>query len=106
MEDETINLSDATVKLRRDLTVMWGAEKRTGSHMIIDYRLGNTKEVLIVEEAGQLRVKGVSLQMEVQTSSPAIPASTSFKHSLFDVDAETEKRMLAIYEKFPAKAGK
>ena len=102
MEEETINLSDATVKLRRGVPVMWGAEKRIGSHMIIDYRLGNTKEVLIVEDAGQLRVKGVSLQMEVHSSSPAVPASTSFQKSLFDVDAETEKQMLAIYKRFPA----
>jgi hypothetical protein len=102
---EKLTLADGAVSLYRDTKFMAGIQEvGSGDHMIVQHHTGNEEDVVVVKIDGKDRVKRVVQQMQIQTpSSPALDSPVSFGNSLADLDAETEKRLLAIYEMFPAR---
>jgi hypothetical protein len=105
MEDkppEKLNLADGTVTLWRDTQFMVGGQEvGKGDHMIVQNLTGNEEDVVIVKIDGKNRVKRVVRQMQVQSpSSPALDSTVTFGSVLADLDAETEKRLLALYKMF------
>ncbi|HTR22825.1 MAG TPA: hypothetical protein VMI10_02505 [Terriglobales bacterium] len=71
-----------------------------GDRLIVREDTGHEDDFMIVEGGGQPKVKRVVQKLEVQTGSPGLSATSRAVHDLADVNAETEKRALAIYTKF------
>ena len=101
---ETLKLVDGTVSLYRNVKFMHGAQELgAGDHMIVQHVTGSEEDVVVIREGRKPRVKRVVQHLEIQTSSPAVPATTTVSRSLADLDEDTEKRLLAIYKMFPSK---
>jgi hypothetical protein len=103
---EKITLPDGEASLYRSVKFMEGAkEVASGDHMIVQNKqTGHSDDVVILRDGGKPKVKRLVQHMVIQTSSPALPATTGFAHTFADVDAETEKRLLALYDMFPKQA--
>jgi hypothetical protein len=101
---EKLTLSDGTVLLYRDTKFMVGMQEvGSGDHMIIEHNLGNQEDVVVLKIDGKNKVKRVVRQMQVRSpSSPALDSTVTFGSSFADLDAQAEKRLLAIYNMFPA----
>ena len=100
---EKLTLSDGTVSLYRDAKFMHGTEEMgAGDHMIVQYVTGNEEDVVIIREGEEFKIKRLVPQLEIRTSSPAMPVNSRGGYSLANVDADTEKRLLARYKMFPA----
>jgi hypothetical protein len=100
---ENLTLADATVSLYRDIKFMNGTKEiGSGDRMVVQYLTANEEDVVIVHEGAEPQIKRLVPQVEITTSSLAVPATSRGGFSLAAVDAETEKRLLAIYKMFPA----
>ncbi len=101
---ETRKLVDGEVSLYRNVKWMDGPkEVAVGDHMIVQHITGNADDVVVLNEAGKLRVKRLVTHMVISTSSPAVPASAKFPQSFAELPDAEEKRLLAIYNLFPKK---
>ena len=100
---EKLTLADATVSLYRDIKFMNGTKEiGGGDRMVVRYLTANEEDVVIVHEGAEPQIKRLVPQVEITTSSLTVPATSRGGFSLAAVDAETEKRLLAIYKMFPA----
>jgi len=73
--------------------------------MIVEHVTGNEEDVVVIQEGRKTKVKRLVKHLEIQTSSPGMLATSTVSHSLADVvDADNERRMLAIYKRFPKQA--
>jgi len=99
---EKLKLDDGTVSLYRNVKFMHGTQELgAGDHMIVQHVTGDEEDIVVIQEGGKAKVKRLVEHLEIQTSSPAVPATGTVGHSFADVDADTEKRLLAIYKMFP-----
>ena|SRR5258708_1542492 len=100
MPDE-IRFPDATAILSRGVKFTPPVQGLSGGdRMILRLDTGPEEDFMIVQVGGQPKVKRVVQKLEIQTGSPATAATSRVVHDLADVNAETEKRALAIYKKF------
>jgi len=72
----------------------------SGDHMTVRHVHGNEEDVIVTKDGGHLKVSRLVPQIRIQSSSPALPATSESGFALADVDAATEKRMLALYKMF------
>jgi hypothetical protein len=97
---ETLKLADATVSLYRSVKLHGTQEEVTGDRMIVRHHMeGITEDVVVVRVGEELKVKRV-----VQQISIPMPSSRALDHgtvTLAEVMDGSEKRMMAIYKKFP-----
>jgi hypothetical protein len=95
----TLELPDENVYLWRSVTFAGAPQQfRTGDRMIIEDKFGFQKDkddVFIVGTESQRTVKRLMPQGEV--------LSPKSGYGFADLDAEDQKRLLAIYKKFDAK---
>ena len=93
----TLELSDANLSLWRGCTFSVGAQQHcTGDRMIIkDKRTGSEEDVVMIGAGTHETVKRLVLHIEFTTGRSG--------YSFADVDADNEKRLLAIYKMFDAK---
>jgi hypothetical protein len=91
--DPTQKLADGTVvTITRDAKLMHTPQETSlGDRMLLQYEAGDKEDVIIIGKGGKPRVKRIGLRL----------GSAALEHSLEDVDSETERRLLAIYEMFP-----
>jgi hypothetical protein len=102
MSEQFIKLLEANASLRRDVQLQYGSSTRTGDHMTVSYLTGNQEDVIVFHEGGHLTAKRLVRKMEFQIpASTYIQPTSSVVHDLADLDADMEKRLLKIYEKFP-----
>jgi hypothetical protein len=102
---EKLRLLQGTAWLYRNVKFMHSTQELgAGDHMIVEHVSGNEEDVVVIQEGGKAKVKRVVKHLEIQPSSPAVPATSTVSHSLADVDADTERRLLAIYKRFPKQA--
>jgi len=102
---EKLRLMDGTAWLYRNVKFVHGTQELgAGDHMIVEHVTGNEEDVVVIQESGKSKIKRLVKHLEIQTSSPAVSATSTVGHSLADVDADTERRLLAIYKKFPKRA--
>ena len=86
---------------------MTGTQELRADHMIVEQHVtGNREDVVIIQESGRPKVKRLVQDLGIRTSSPAVPATSAVTNSFADLDADTEKRLLAIYRMFPAQAAR
>jgi hypothetical protein len=97
---ETLELADATVSLYRRVKLRGPHEEVTGDRMIVQHHMeGTTEDFVVVKVGEKLKVKRV-----VQQVSIPMPTSRALDHGtvmLAEVMDGSEKRMMAIYKKFP-----
>ena len=97
---ETLKLADATVSLYRSIMFRGAQEVVTGDRMIVQHHMeGITEDFVVVKVGEELKVKRV-----VQQISIPMPSSRALDHgtvTLAEVMDGSEKRMMAIYKKFP-----
>jgi hypothetical protein len=86
--------------LTRDVRVERGRIVVTGDHMVLHHKNGSREDVLVIEESGKRKVKLFDDGLGAITSSPAVNATLTISVGLVDGDAETEKRLLEIYDRF------
>jgi hypothetical protein len=94
---ETLKLADATVSLYRRVKVH-GAQEVV-DRMIVQHLDGITEDFVVVKVGEELKVKRVAQQISIP-----MPSSTPRDDgtvTLTEVVAGSEKRLLAIYRKFP-----
>jgi hypothetical protein len=98
--DETLTLADATVSLYRSVKLRGVHEVVTGDRMIVQHRKEDiNEEFIVVKVDEELKVKRVSRQISIpMPSSSALDDGTI---TLTEVVDGSEKRLLAIYRKFP-----
>lgn len=98
--DETLRLDDATVSLYRSVKLRGAHEVVTGDRMIVQHRKEDiNEEFIVVKVREELKVKRVSQQISIpMPSSSALDDGTI---TLTEVVDGSEKRLLAIYKKFP-----
>jgi hypothetical protein len=98
---EEKQLPDARVSLIRGFKLMNGAQAAAeGDRMIVQQHTGHSDDCLIFQGNGETRAKRLEMRMVIQTSSPAVPATTGIAAGLVDLSPEDEKRLLAIYKMF------
>ncbi len=98
--DETLKLADATVSLYRSVKLHGPQEVVTGDRMIVQHHMeGITEDFVVVKVGEELKVKRVKEQISIpMPSSTALDDATV---TLTEVLDGSEKRLLAIYRKFP-----
>ena len=102
---EKLRLMDGTVWLYRNVKFMHGTQELgAGDHMVVEHVTGNEEDVVVTQEGGKAKVKRLVKHLEIQASSPGVHAPSTVSHSLADVDVDTERRLLAIYKRFPKQA--
>lgn len=93
-ESEILQLTDATVKLLRGQKFMHGKQQvAMGDRMTVQEVYGNEDDVVVIQVEGKTRVKRIAQHMTIPTGAGSV--------SLENLDAEDEKRLLAIYNLFP-----
>jgi hypothetical protein len=98
---EKLKIPNATATLSRGVKFIPPVQGLTGGdRLIVREDTGHEDDFMIVQEGGQPKVKRVVKKLEFQTGSPATTATSRVVHDFAAVDAETEKRALAIYTKF------
>jgi hypothetical protein len=103
--DEEIKLDDGGEGyLTRNVRVERGRQVVTGDYMVLNYKSGEREDVLVIDESGKRKVKLFDDGLGAITSSPAVNATLTISGGLVDVDADTEKRLLEIYDRFPTAA--
>jgi len=92
----TLELSDANLTLWRGCTFKGAPQQwSTGDRLIIkDKHTGAEEDVLIVGAGAQRTVKALVMQIEMATGRSG--------YSFAELDAENQKRLLAIYKMFEA----
>lgn len=97
---ETLELADATVSLYRSVKLCGPHEEVTGDRMIVRHHMeGITEDFVLVRVGEELKVKRVVQQISIpMPSSSALDDGTI---TLTEVVDGSEKRLLAIYKKFP-----
>jgi len=101
--DETLlRLADATISLYRSVKLRGAQEAVTGDRMIVHHRDGVTEDFVVVKVGEELKVKRVAQQISIPmpSSTPLDDATVT----LTQVVDGSEKRLLAIYSKFPTTA--
>jgi hypothetical protein len=97
---ETLKLADETVSLYRSVKLHGAQEEVTGDRMIVQHHMeGITEDFVVVKVGEELKVKRV-----VQQISIPMPSSTELDDgtvTLTEVVDGSEKRLMAIYKKFP-----
>jgi hypothetical protein len=98
--DETLRLADETVSLYRSVKLRGAHEVVTGDRMIVQLRKEDINEdFVVVKVSEELKVKRVSQQISIpMPSSSTLDDGTI---TLTEVVDGSEKRLLAIYKKFP-----
>jgi hypothetical protein len=100
---ETLELADATVSLYRSIKLRGAQEVVTGDRMIVQHHMeGITEDFVVVKVGEELKVKRVSQQVSIP-----MPSSTTLEDgtvTLAEVTDGSEKRLMAIYNKFPTTA--
>jgi len=98
---EELKIPNATATLSRGVRFIPPVQGLTGGdRLIVREDTGHEDDFMVVQEGGQSKVKRVVQKLEIQTGSPATTATSRVVHDFADVNAETEKRALAIYKKF------
>ena len=104
--DEEIKLDDGGEGyLTRNVRVECGRQMVTGDHVVLNHKTGYRKDILVIEESGNRKVKLFDDgALGAITSSPAVDATLTISSGLVDADAETAKQLLEIYDRFPKAA--
>ena len=97
---EKLELADATVLLYRGVKLHGAQEVVTADRMIVQHRMeGITEDFVVVKVGKELKVKRVGQQIGIpMPSSTALDDGTV---TLAEVVDGSEKRLMAIYKKFP-----
>jgi hypothetical protein len=99
---EKHNLPDATVTIWRDVALKYSpTESGAGDRMLVQHVTGSSDDIVVIKLRGAPKLQRVVAQMEISSSSPAVPALAGVRFSLADLDQAEERRLLAIYNMFP-----
>lgn len=106
MPDETrkFPLAEATLYLGEHLNDDGTAFP--ADRMVVQHVTGNQDDVLIFKRGGKHRVGRVKLSMDIGSTTPAVPASVTFEHSVEEIPSDDEKNLLAIYDEFDKRTQK
>jgi hypothetical protein len=97
---ETLKRADATVSLYRSVKLHGAQEEVTGDRMIVRHHMeGTTEDVVVVKVGEELKVKRVVQQISIPM--PSLTALDDGTVTLTEVVDGSEKRLMAIYRKFP-----
>lgn len=95
-EVEVINDATGRSSLTRDVQFKHSPhESRLGDHMLTEFASGVVEDVAIVKEAGELKARIFVPNIEISSGRGFF--------SFQDVDAETERRLLALHKMFATK---
>jgi len=70
-------------------------------HMVIQPLRGIPKKVIIYYQDGKRRAGLIKLRINLHVSRPGGPVSHDYQDGFENVSPEHEKRLLAVYDKFP-----
>ncbi len=95
--DATVGYADAEAKLFRGAKRFNDGKKEIAcDQIIVQHFTGNEENVVIYESDGKRRVGRVRLLMGLQSGS--VTTTANFSEAVEPLDADDEKRLLAIYD--------
>lgn len=103
MKTATLKLTYGEAVLYQGVKLMNGSRYvGTGGHMVVEehYKGNSPKRVLVLEENGKLKVKGLLSMSTLQSPSGAMEFSVDLGNEVRELSADEEQKFLKIYQMF------